>query len=224
MAHGGWLLFGWVLLDQVGLPVPAMPALLGAGVLARSGRMGLVEAVAIAMIASIIGHAAWYEAGRRRGRSVLRWICRISLEPDACVRRGENFLARGGTGTLILVHFVPGLGPVAQPLAALAGVKRARYLGITALGAFAWAATFTGLGYAFGDTLLHALRPIGTILGIVLGAAFVAYLGWKLIGRYRLLADMRVARIAPEDLARLVASGAAPFIVDMRHPAALAGD
>src|SRR5262249_4703947 len=72
-----WLVFAWVFRDQIGLPLPATPALLGAGALARGGRMDLGLTIALATLASILGHAAWYEAGRRRGRTVLQWLCRI---------------------------------------------------------------------------------------------------------------------------------------------------
>src|SRR5262245_1097893 len=218
-----WLVFAWVLADQIGLPLPAAPALLGAGALARGGRMELGTTIVLAALASILGHTVWYEAGRRRGRTVLRWLCRISLEPDACVRRGENLLARNGARTLILAHFVPGLDLVAQPLAALAGFSRARYLGITAVGSLAWAAGFAGLGFLFGEPLLRAARSIGATLGIGFGAALLAYLGWKIAARYRLLAHLRMTRLEPDELVRLLAEGNA-FVIDLRHPSDVAAD
>ena len=36
--HGYLLLFGWVLLEQMGLPIPALPLLIAAGALARAGK------------------------------------------------------------------------------------------------------------------------------------------------------------------------------------------
>src|SRR5215471_10792189 len=149
-----WLLFAWVLADQAGLPLPATPGLLGAGALARARRMDLVSTIALMALASVLGHTAWYEAGRRRGRGVLRWLCRISREPDACVRRGENVLVKNGALTLFIARFVPGVDLVAQPLAALAGFSRARYLAITTLGALLWAGGLVGLGFLFGEPLL----------------------------------------------------------------------
>jgi membrane protein DedA with SNARE-associated domain len=218
-----WLIFGWVLADQIGLPLPAVPVLLGAGALARGGRMGLGWVIAVAALASILGHAAWYEAGRRRGRTVLRLLCRISLEPDACVRRGENLLARNGTRTLLLAHFIPGVDLVAQPLAALAGLSRPRYLAITAVGAFVWAAGFAALGFLFGEPLLHAAHTIGAVLGVGLAAAFLAYLGWKIASRYRVLAHLRTTRLQPDELVRLLDEGKA-FVIDLRHPTDVAAD
>jgi membrane protein DedA with SNARE-associated domain len=220
---GMWLLFGWVLADQIGLPLPAMPALIGAGALARAGRMDLFSTIVAAAVASILGHAAWYEAGRRRGRGVLRLLCRVSLEPDACVRRGENLLAKNGTRTLILAHFIPGVDLVAQPLAALAGFSRGRYLAITVVGAVAWAAGFTGLGYLFGPSLLQVAHTVGTVLGGVLGVGFLAWLIWKIAIRYRLLAHLRTARLPPADLVRLLQADKV-FVIDLRHPVDVAAD
>ena len=81
------LLFSACLFEQLGAPLPSSPLLLGAGALARDGKMALPQVVALSVIASLVGHAAWFYAGRRRGGSVLRLLCRISIEPDSCVRR-----------------------------------------------------------------------------------------------------------------------------------------
>jgi membrane protein DedA with SNARE-associated domain len=217
-----WI-FVWVLADQIGLPLPAAPALLGAGALARAGRIDLGRVVVLAVLASLLGHGAWYEAGRRRGRSVLGWLCRISLEPDACVRRGEGLLAKNITRTLILARFVPGIDLVVQPLAALAGLSRGRYVAITALGALVWAATLAGLGFLFGDPLLRAAHKIGAAFGVLLAAAALAYVGWKAVTRYRLLALLRTARIGPEALLALIEDGKA-FVIDLRHPSDVAAE
>jgi membrane protein DedA with SNARE-associated domain len=218
-----WLTFAWVLADQIGLPLPAAPALLGAGALARAGRVDLGRTIALAVLASILGHTAWYEAGRRGGRRVLAWLCRISLEPDACVRRGENLLGRNVARTLIVAHFVPGLDLVLQPLAALAGLSRARYLAVTALGALVWAAGLVGLGFLLGTPLLALVHRVGATLGLVLALGLLAYLAWKVGMRYRLRAHLRTARLQPEELLRLLEQGKA-FVIDLRHPSDLAAD
>jgi len=49
--HGYALLFGWVLVEQIGLPIPAIPLLLAAGALAGSGRMNFTLAMALVIIA-----------------------------------------------------------------------------------------------------------------------------------------------------------------------------
>src|SRR5438874_545260 len=87
--HGYSLLFVWVLAEQAGLPLPSAPMLLAAGALAGEGRMHLPAAITLPVLASTVCDTLWYTLGRRRGGSVLRLICRISLEPDSCVRRTE---------------------------------------------------------------------------------------------------------------------------------------
>src|SRR5204862_367453 len=94
--HGYVVLFGWVLLEQMGLPIPAAPLLIAAGALARAGKMNLTFAVALAFVAVILADLFWYSLGRYRGGRILKLLCRISLEPDSFVRRTENvFFYRG---------------------------------------------------------------------------------------------------------------------------------
>ena len=94
--HGYVVLFGWVLLEQMGLPIPSVPLLIAAGALARAGKMNLTFAVTLAFIALILGDLFWYALGRYRGVRILKQLCRISLEPDSCVRRTENDFVRHG--------------------------------------------------------------------------------------------------------------------------------
>src|SRR3989440_10945535 len=122
LEHGYTVLFVVSLIGQLGAPVPAAPLLLAAGVVAKEGQISLAAAIAVSVAASALGHLVWYEAGRRRGAAVLRLICRISIEPDSCVRRTEDLFARHGGRALVAAPFVPGLGAVAPPLAGMAGV------------------------------------------------------------------------------------------------------
>src|ERR1700733_5194458 len=94
--HGYLLLFAWVLAEQAGLPLPSSPMLLAAGALAGTQRMNLTIAVALPVCAVAICDILWYELGRRRGVKVLRWLCRISLEPDSCVQNTQIRFERSG--------------------------------------------------------------------------------------------------------------------------------
>src|ERR1051325_9634649 len=69
--HGYVVLFGWVLLEQLGLPIPAAPLLIAAGALARAGKMNLTFAVALAFVAVILADLFWYTLGRYRGGRIL---------------------------------------------------------------------------------------------------------------------------------------------------------
>src|SRR5213593_2342626 len=73
--HGYLVVFGWVLADQIGLPLPAVPFLLAAGALAGNGRLSVALILAAAALASLASDTAWYWIGRVGGGRVLRWLC-----------------------------------------------------------------------------------------------------------------------------------------------------
>ncbi|HZS38912.1 MAG TPA: VTT domain-containing protein [Polyangia bacterium] len=218
--HRYALLFAAVFLSQLGVPFPALPVLLGAGALARDGRLDLAAALALSIAASVITHAAWYEAGRRRGRGVLAFLCRFSLEPDVCVRQTTNLFARRGAAGLIVAHFIPGVSLVAQPLAGINGVTPSAFLLYSGLGAALWAGGLLGAGYALGRQLEQATRVImriGLSLGALVAASLAVYVAWKLVKRRLFLRDLRLARISPDELKRALDAGEAVVIVDLRH-------
>src|SRR5262245_45662771 len=203
LRYGYLLLFAFVLAEQVGLPVPAVPVLLGVGALAGAGHMSMTVALAAALAAPLPPDLVWYELGRRRGPRVLGFLGRISLEPDSCVRRTENLFMQRGRKALVIAKFLPGLSTIAPPLAGMVGIARWQFLALDILAAILWAGTWMALGYVFSDALeLVASRAalLGHWLRRVVGAALVAYVGIKFIQRRRFLRSLRVARITPEEL------------------------
>src|SRR5262245_12165688 len=106
--HGYIVVFGAAFAEQIGLPVPAVPFIIGMGALSRSGEFSFSAVVATAALASLSADLIWFELGRYHGRAVLKLICRISLEPDYCVRRTEDAFERMGLWALVPAKFVPG--------------------------------------------------------------------------------------------------------------------
>jgi len=105
--HAQVLLFIWIFIDQLGVPIPAVPLLLAAGAPAGAGTGSLVTTVGIALMASLLADVVWSSVGRRRGHHVLTWLCRITLEPDSCVRRTEEMFAARGLQALLVTKFLP---------------------------------------------------------------------------------------------------------------------
>lgn len=151
--HGTLVIFFVVLAEQIGLPIPALPVLIAAGALAGSGRMNFGMAVGSAMPAALLGDQLWFELGRRRGRHVLGWLCRISFEPMSCVRRTGEFFARHGIRSLVVAKFVPGLSTIAPPLAGIVGLGMPQYLLYNGMGTMLWVGSGIGLGMMFSDHL-----------------------------------------------------------------------
>ena len=216
--HGYVVLFGWVLLEQMGLPIPAIPLLIAAGALARAGRMNLTFAVALAFIALILADLFWYSLGRYRGVRILKLLCRISLEPDSCVRRTENLFVRHGVQSLLVAKFVPGLNTAAPSLAGIFRMPVRRFMIFDSLGGFFWVVTVTSLGLIFSDQLEQiALRWGGWLVAVVVGS-LAAYVLWKFIQRQRFLRRLRIARITPKELMDKLTAGENISIVDLRQP------
>jgi len=218
--HGYAVLFVWVLAEQIGLPLPAIPLLLAAGALAGAGHLSIAVAIGLAVAASLLSDTLWYEIGRRRGAKVLNFLCRISLEPDSCVRRTENVFARYGARSLLVAKFVPGLNTAAPPLAGMFGMRLSRFALWDGLGAALWASTFAGLGYLFSEQFervaAYALR-LGTWLVVVVVGGLAGYIAWKYVQRQRFLRSLRIARITPGELKEKLEAGEEMVIVDLRH-------
>lgn len=218
--HGYVLLFGVVLIAQLGVPSPSEPMLLAAGALARSEQLTLGVCLGIAVAASLLGQTVWYEAGRRSGGGVLRVVCRLSLEPDLCVRKTQDLFARRGSKTLVIAYFIPGFGLVAPPLAGTLRMHRARFLSLSLTGAVLWTSTFIGLGFLFSKQLEEvaaiALR-LGSGVLVLLLALTLGWFAWKLYQRRSLISELRTARITPEELKRRLDAGETILVVDLRH-------
>src|SRR5579863_8005399 len=140
--HGYTLVFAWVFVEQAGLPIPSAPLLLAAGALAGTHRMNLGMAIAFAVLGAVASDAMWYEIGRRKGVRVLQFLCRISLEPDSCVRRSQVSFGRNGPRVLLGAKFVPGLSAMAAPLAGIIRMGWRKFLLFDAIGVLAWVGAF----------------------------------------------------------------------------------
>ena len=216
--HGYAVLFGWVLLEQMGLPIPAAPLLIAAGALARAGKMNLTFALALALIAVILADLFWYSLGRYRGGRILKLLCRISLEPDSCVRRTENLFVRHGVHSLLVAKFVPGLNTAAPSLAGIFRMPVRRFMIFDFLGALLWVVSVTSLGLIFSDQLEQiALRWSGWLVAVLAGS-LAAYVLWKFIQRRRFIRRLRIARITPKELMDKLTAQENISIVDLRQP------
>jgi membrane protein DedA with SNARE-associated domain len=217
--HGYALLFFWVLAEQGALPIPSAPLLVAAGALIRTGSLHGAAVMACCLGGAVAADLVWYYFGRTRGKRVLRFICRVSLEPDSCVRRTENAFLKYGLNTLLISKFVPGLNAVAAPLAGDSGVGVARFLAIDSLGILIWSGAYVGVGYLFSNQVEEAFgyaQQLGSGVLILLAGLFAAWILWKVIQRRRFLKKLEVARITPEELWDRIEAGENLYIVDLR--------
>ena len=181
--------------------------------------MPAAPAIAAAVIAALIGDFVWYELGARRGRPVLGALCRLSLEPDTCIRKTEDVYHRYGIAAIVFAKFVPGLSTVAPPLAGVVGIGRVRFLLLDLIGALAWVAAYVGAGWVFRREIEWLANMLSQMTQSALGGAVVigaSYIGFKYAARRRLLHELRTARVTPDELHLLLQQAEPPLIVDLR--------
>jgi membrane protein DedA with SNARE-associated domain/rhodanese-related sulfurtransferase len=205
--------------EQVGVPLPAVPALLAVGALAAHGRTSIPLVLGVIAVAALATDFAWYELGRRRGARVLARLCQLSLEPDSCLRRAESIFARYGARSMLAAKFIPGLTTVMPPLAGVFAIARVRFALYDFAGVLLWAGTWLALGYFFSDAIVMIsakASALGGMLGFVIVTALAGYILVK-YGRRRLfLRQLRTAGVSPEALKRQLDAGEDVTIIDLR--------
>jgi membrane protein DedA with SNARE-associated domain/rhodanese-related sulfurtransferase len=220
LRHGYVLVIAWVFVEQAGLPIPSAPLLLAVGALAGAHKLNLGTAVLCAVFAAIASDSMWYEIGRQKGIRVLQFLCRISLEPDSCVRRTQVSFSRSGPRVLVGAKFIPGLSAMAAPLAGIIRMGWPKFLFFDFMGALAWVGAYTVTGYVFSGELeriaARAAHMGEGLLAIVI-LAFGGYVAWKFYNRQQFLSKLKIARITPEELKEKLDRGEDVLIVDLRH-------
>ncbi|HEX9121713.1 MAG TPA: VTT domain-containing protein [Terriglobales bacterium] len=219
--HGYTLLFAWVLVEQLGLPIPSLPLLLAAGALAGAGKFSLPIPIALAVLASMIADLLWYELGRRRGGRILGLLCRISLEPESCVRRTEDAFQNHASRSLLFAKFIPGLNTAVPPMAGMTGMRLPRFLLLDSLGALFYAGGAVLVGYLFSEKLERLafyFSRLGNVAVVLLVLLLAAHVLRKYLARRRFQRELWMARISPKDLKAKLDAGEPLAIVDLRHP------
>src|SRR6266545_2267362 len=209
------LVFANVLLQQLGLPIPAIPTLVIAGSLAADGKFALLALYATALAAAIVADSVWCQLGRRHGRRVLSLVCQVSLSPESCVRKTERIFQRWGLRSIAMAKFVPGFSMVAPPLAGAMRAGLAPFLLYDCVAGLLWSSVGIGAGLIFHhqvDRVLDFLAGLGARAVVVL-VAFIASKWWQ---RRRFFRALRMARISVEELDLLFRAGQSPVVLDVR--------
>ena len=222
--HGASVLFWVVFVEQIGLPIPAMPLLIAAGVLVGSGKMSVATALLIPVVASLPPDMAWYYLGRIKGGKVLGFLCRMSLEPDSCVRSTENLFHQHGPRALLVAKFIPGFSTVAPPLAGIVGMGAALFLFYDAVGALIWVGMSAGVGALFSNQLEQLARlfdQAGGVLLTIITVGLAGFIGYKFYHRQKFLRELRMAKISVDELKQRLDAGDPITVLDVRHSISL---
>jgi membrane protein DedA with SNARE-associated domain len=225
--HGFAIVLANVLVERLGLPIPALPTLIAAGSLAAQGRMSVLGVLFLGSSVALVADLGWFLLGRRRGGRILKTVCKVSLSPDSCVRQTEILFERSGMRSLLFAKFIPGYSMVAPPLAGAMGASLLSFLLWDGAGNLLWAGLGVGSGLLFHnaiDRLLGMLSTLGLWALAVLGVALGLFILWKWWERRRFFRALQLARIPPPELQDLLASADPPLVVDVRTETAVRVD
>lgn len=226
VGHAYAILFIWVLLEQLGLPMPSVPLLLTAGTMSATHRVYASSAVMTVLVACLIADSTWYLLGRSFGNRVVRLLCKLSMEATTCVAKTEGYFTRRGPVTLLFAKFVPGLSTVAAPIAGQTGMSYSRFLFFDMSGTLIWSLSFLFAGRFFGDIAKRSqgffgfLSHFAALVFVLLVASFFI---WRVVKQRRFVARVRELRLDPEELKAMLDEAELdgtpqPYIVDLRHP------
>jgi membrane protein DedA with SNARE-associated domain len=182
--HGVRIVFSNVLLQQVGIPIPAEPTLVIAGSLAARQVLSGSAVGLAALAAIVVADVTWFVLGRWFGRRVLGFVSRLIRAPEARMSETERAFARWGLKSLIVAKFLPGVSQLLLPMAGAMGAKLRTVLFYDLLGGVIWTSATIGGGMFFHHQVesLLATPPRVAIWALagagVAGAAFIVWL-WR---------------------------------------------
>src|ERR1700676_1091201 len=181
--HGYSILIATVLLEAVGLPVPAALVLLFAGGAAARGLLQIPNALGAALFAMLAGDTLMFLLGRFTGWWLLGILCRISLNPESCILRSADTFYRRGRTLLVIAKFIPGINTMAPPLAGSMNMRTLTFLRLDFAGALLYAGSYLAFCYVFSDALGAVTRgydSAGRFIGWIILALVIAYLLFRM--------------------------------------------
>ena len=193
IAHWGYLaLFVFVVLGNIGVPVPENSILWVAGYFVWKGRLDLSLVLLVAVVAAVAGDNLGYWIGRRYGQgAVTRYGCWARVTP-ARLDKMRGFVRRYGSFGVFLARFVTGLRFMAGPLAGSMGLAPLTFFVANVLGALCYVPVMVGAGYAFGygfgPSLKHLVRTEDKLEYALIFCALalvLAFLGYRALQRHK---------------------------------------
>ena len=141
-SYGYGVVFLFVAIESLGVPLPGETVLVTAGALAALGHLSIWWVIAIAALGGITGDAAGYWIGRLGGVALIKRYGRVLHFDDAKLERVRAFFSRHGAKTVFLGRFIALLRTWAALLAGTAEMPYGVFTLYNVMGGITWAALF----------------------------------------------------------------------------------
>ncbi|HET7379277.1 MAG TPA: DedA family protein [Gaiellales bacterium] len=132
------------------LPLPSELVMPPAGYWVAKGKMSLPIVLFCGTAGSVIGALANYWVAQLLGRACVRRFGRYVLLSEHSLRRAERYFAAHGEISTLVGRLLPVIRHLISIPAGIARMPLGRFVTYTAIGAFAWCAVLTGIGYFLG--------------------------------------------------------------------------
>lgn len=183
--YGMWvyaLLFLIVFTETGVVVMPFLPGdslLFVVGTLCGAGLMSLPLAMALLVVAAILGDQTNYSIGRYFGPKVFQWEKSRLFNKDA-FNQAHAFYERYGGITIILARFMPFIRTFAPFVAGVAEMTRAKFTAYNVIGALIWVIGLVGAGYLFGNLPWVQANLSKIIWALILVPGLIAIFGaWR---------------------------------------------
>jgi membrane protein DedA with SNARE-associated domain len=222
LARHGYAVLGLVVgCGAAGIPMPVTLALIAAGAASARHLLRPEIALGVAVAAAVLGDTLLYLLGRYMGWSLLGILCRVTLNPEACILRSAESFYRRGKMALLFAKFMPGIGVLAAPLAGSMRMRPKQFLRLDLLSAGLYSAAYVGLGFLLGDVISKAaagMQTVGTVVKLLIAVGLIGYVGFRACLYWRRPKHLAVPRIDVQELARKIAAAdpSPVLVVDVR--------
>ena len=212
IVHHGYIVICLIVFaEAIGVPVPGAVAPVAGGAAAAAGALNGPAVVLFAVVAMIAADSLLYVLGSVTGWAFLKFLCRVSVDPETCVlRSAESFYKRGRT-TLLIAKFIPGVSTMAAPLAGSLKMPFLQFLRLDFLGGSIYALSYGAVGFIFRDfvaKIVGGFRAAGHAVEIVIVIAVIGFIVYRVSFYWKHRADRIVPRVQVADLAaKLQAEG-----------------
>ncbi|HTV58949.1 MAG TPA: rhodanese-like domain-containing protein [Verrucomicrobiae bacterium] len=205
ITHYGYLIICLVVFaEAIGVPVPGAIALIAGGAAAAAGKLYGPAVILFAVVAMLVADSLLYILGSHTGWAILKFLCRISADPDTCVlSAAESFYKRGRT-TLMVAKFIPGVSTLAAPLAGSMKMPFLMFLGLDFVGASIYALAYGAVGFVFRDFLakiISGFRAAEHVAEFEILLLVIAYAGYRVSLYWKHRKDRVVPRVKVAELA-----------------------
>ena len=176
------LLFAIVFVETGLVVMPFLPGdslLFVVGALCGVGAMNLPLAIAVLLVAAILGDQCNYTIGRYFGPKVFQWEHSRFFNKKA-FNAAHEFYERHGGITIIIARFMPFIRTFAPFVAGVAEMTRSKFSFFNVVGAVIWVVGLVLLGYAFGNIPLVKQHMEKVIWALIIIPGLIAIVGgWR---------------------------------------------